>query len=897
MPTTTQTVDAVRDRVGRLSAVVATDTGTVQHVETPAPQVRRMGKGGWVTLGTVVTLTAAMGLTVLGLGVADHAVASFDASAWLWSAAKSEIARVNGVTGRVDTRVEVAAATNHPMEVSQTDRFLVLRDLATGQVSSLDLTTLQVAATTRTTAGLGVSVAVHDGAAFVVDAVQGMVRQIDPHTLVPVGEAVRFPPGITGGTFDGAGRLWVAVPSEGTVAAITAAPLPAPGGVAAGAAGPTPQRVRTVTVAGPSHDLVMSTLDDGVAVLDRTTSTLTTVRGDRQRAVPLRLRGPGSLPPHTDGARVPVTAPDDRQIVVVGDGAPVADFTVSGAGRVRPAIAWAGWVYCADEQTGTVRAFDASGRLVDTIQVKGAGGLLELEVREDHLFVNAPNASTARVIDDNHRVRVVDKYADDVLGGDPPPAPPPPRPKKPTVSTPSAPRSVTAAAGDAQVKVSWLPAVANGAAIVRYVVEGAAKPIQVGAAQRSVEITGLTNGQTYRFTVHAVNGKGAGPGRRSNPVVPTAEVPDPPASVKAQERPDGTVLVTWPAADGQGNKIAKYAVTAASAGASAPAGESTKTALVIKAGDLEFGKQYAFTVVSVNDKGAASKASPVSNTVVPFTAPAAPGNTRAVTVDAKGSVQVSWDAAADNGRPVTGYVVAAGGRSWDVTALTARLDGFGDGVTVQVTVRAVNEAGQGQPSAATARTISPPQLTAGARGAAPASVTVDSTVNDGQSATQCQLTVSQGGRSAASGWGDCRSRTVGVWRAGTSYAFTLAARNAAGTDQYSGTVSSSSVSGTVTCNDGGGTYCDSGIGIYANSRQQSSEAKGAAANGTRFEAWCKKAGTQGNQGGPTLYAAGYNSNKRSSWWVQITYKGTSYIPFIWINLDNGDNVDALPTCS
>jgi hypothetical protein len=881
--------------------VVATDNGTVQHVETPLPPTRRMGRGGWVTLGTVVALAAAMGLTVLGLGVADHAVASYDASGWLWSAAKSEIARVNGVTGKVDTRVEVAAATNHAMQVTQTDRFLVLRDLATGQVSSLDLATLQVAATTRTTAGLGVSVALDGDSAFVVDAVQGMVRQIDPRTLVPVGEPVRFPPGITGGTFDGAGRLWIAVPSEGTVVAITAAPLPAaggPGGMAAGAAGPTPQRVRTLDVAGPSHDLIVSTLDDGVAVFDRTTSTLTTVRGDTRRAVPLRLRGPGVLPSHTDGGQVPVTAPDDRQVVVVGDGAPVADFTVPGdGGRLRPAVAWAGRFYCADEQTGTVREFDASGHLVDTIEVKGARGVLELEVRENHLFINAPNSSTARVVDDHHRVRVVDKYADDVLGGDPPLAPPRVEPKKPTVGKPGAPRSVSATAGNALVRVSWRPAAANGSTIVRYVVEGAAKPIEVGAAQRSVEITGLTNGQTYRFAVHAVNGKGAGPSRRSNPVVPTAAVPDPPASVTAQERPDGTVLVKWPAANGQGNRIAKYAVTASSAGASAPAGESAKAELVIKAGDLEYGKQYAFTVVSVNDKGAASKASPVSNTVVPFTAPAAPGNTRAASVDAKGTVRVSWDAAADNGRPVSKYVVAAAGRTWDVTALTAQLDGFGDGQTVSVTVRAVNEAGDGQPSTATARTISPPKLTAGARGATPASVSVDSTVNDGQSPTQCQLSVSQGGQSAASAWGDCRSLSVPVWRAGTGYAFTLAARNAAGTDQYTGTVDSTSVSGTVTCNDSGGTYCDSGVGIYTDSRQQSNEAKGDATNGTRFEAWCKKAGTAGNQGGPSLFATRYNNNKRSSWWVQITYRGTSYIPFIWINLDNGDNVDALPTCS
>src|SRR3712207_8387993 len=91
---------------------------------------------------------------------------------------------------------------------------------------------------------------------------------------------------------------------------------------------------------------------------------------------------------------------------------------------------------------------------------------------------------------------------------------------------------------------------ASGAAITRYVVQGAGRTVQVGADQRSVNMTGLTNGETYRFEVHAVNAKGDGPSRTSNAVRPTAEVPDPPAAVEAQARPDGTVRVSWPAANG-----------------------------------------------------------------------------------------------------------------------------------------------------------------------------------------------------------------------------------------------------------------------------------------------------------------------------------------------------------
>ncbi|RQX08002.1 hypothetical protein DLJ59_02275, partial [Micromonospora inaquosa] len=391
-------------------------------VQTEAPRSRSRLRGGLVTVGTVAALLAAMGLTVLGLGAADNAVANYDASSWLWSAVRSELARVNGVTARVDTRTEIPGARQHPMQITQTDRLLLLRDLQTGQVSSLDLATLQLSATTRTTPGLGVSVALHEDAAFVVDAVQGIVRQLDPRSLTPVGEPVRYPPGITGGTFDGKGRLWIAVPSQGTVSAITAAKLPSvPASTAPVGAGLSPQQVESYDVADASHELVVSTLDDGVAVLDRTAGKLVRVQHGEVHPTPLTLSGPAALPARTSGPRVPVTVTAERRVLLVGDGGQESAFTVPGeGGRLSPAVAWADRFYCADEATGTIYSFDAAGQLVETIRGR-ANGPLELEVRENHLFINSPDSATARVVDDKHQVREVNKYANDVLGGDPPP--------------------------------------------------------------------------------------------------------------------------------------------------------------------------------------------------------------------------------------------------------------------------------------------------------------------------------------------------------------------------------------------------------------------------------------------------------------------------------------------
>ncbi|MEU8287613.1 fibronectin type III domain-containing protein [Micromonospora sp. NPDC048905] len=868
-------------------------------VQTNAPRSRL--RGGLVTVGTVAALLAAMGLTVLGLGAADNAVANYDASSWLWSAARSELARVNGVTAKVDTRTEIPNAVRHPMQITQTDRLLVLRDLHTGQVSSLDLATLQLTATTRTTPGLGVSVALHEDSAFVVDAVQGIVRQLDPRSLTPVGEPVHYPPGITGGTFDGEGRLWIAVPSQGTVSAITAATLPStPASAAPAGPGLSPKQVESYDVAEASHELVVSTLDEGVAVLDRTAGKLVRVQQGKVHPTPLTLSGAAAMPTRTSGQRVPVTVPAERRVLVVGDGGEEQAFTVPGEGdRLSPAVAWADRFYCADEATGTIYAFDAGGQLVETIKGR-ANGPLELEVRENRLFINSPDAATARVVDDKHQVRDVDKYANDVLGGDPPPVappPPPPPPKKPRVNKPSAPRSVTAAAGNAQARVSWRPAAANGAEIIKYVVEGGGQRLEVGANQRAVEVTGLTNGETYRFAVHAVNAKGDGPPRTSNPVIPTAAVPDPPASATAQERPDGTVLVTWPAANGQGNTIARYAVTASSAGTNAPVGESTKTELVVPAGELEFGTQYAFTVVAVNDKGAGSAASPVSNTVVPFTTPGTPLDLRAATVaDQPGAVTVQWAPAEANGRPVSKYLVDVGGRASEVNDTRTTVTGLGNGQNVVVKVKAVNEAGPGPEATATARTVAEPRVTVTGSSSTATAATVTFTVDAGGGQATCA--VSTPGEPTKAG--ACSSITMTGLTPGTAYAFTVTATNAAGKGTATKGETTQPLYGIATCRNGASgpeaSYCTrevagarNGNEIFKVTEQDNDRQAGWVANGTRLKAFCKKSGEE-------VYAYIYNNDKRSTWWVQVEYEGKNYIPWAWLNLEGGDNINVLPTC-
>ena len=78
--------------------------------------------GGLVTIGTVVGLIAALGLTVLGLGAADNAVASYDASSWLWSTTRSELARVNGVTAQGGHPHRRSPSARRPPDAGHPDR-------------------------------------------------------------------------------------------------------------------------------------------------------------------------------------------------------------------------------------------------------------------------------------------------------------------------------------------------------------------------------------------------------------------------------------------------------------------------------------------------------------------------------------------------------------------------------------------------------------------------------------------------------------------------------------------------------------------------------------------------------------------------------------------------------
>ncbi|MEV0645407.1 fibronectin type III domain-containing protein [Phytomonospora sp. NPDC050363] len=847
----------------------------------PGAAVRKLkSKGAVISLVTTVALIAAIVATLLGTGFFSTAVATHDAAAWLWTVTSGEMAHVNGDTGRVDIRHELTDAQGHDVEIVQTDEQILLRDLDTGKINAIDPATLQVTGSAETPPGQGVNVALHDGKAFIVDSVQGIVRQVDARTLTPIGEPLRFAAGLTGGVFDNDGTLWFAVPKEGTLV-----------GIAPGADGNAATVASTIGVAEPSHQLVLSVLREGVAVLDTTGAKLTTVYGsDDVRKVDVPLNGMAIMPISTDSTIATITITDGRRVFAV-DGTSVKDYAVPGEGtELGAAMEWWGRIYVADNATDKVYVFDKDGKVVDEVDIPAGDGLIEMVARDGHLFINAPYTKNALVVDENHKVKKVDKGIGGVLGADIPPEEKvqadPPKPKE---GPPGAPRNIRATPGDGSATLSWDAAPNNGAAITKYVVEGAPeKTYEVAGNQQVLKITGLDNGTEYNLSVYAVNKKGDGPKGSANPVVPTAEVPDAPGAPTGTANPDGTVTIQWPAADGQGNTIAGYKIdSVGAAGASQPVGEvGDETTMTVPAGQLAYGQQFAFTATAIAESGAASEPSPPSATVVPFTKPGEPDNLQANTANAKGAVHATWTAPIDNGRPITGYKVTANGQTQTVTGTAADIGGIGDGETVQVDVVAINEAGESEVASTTAKAMSKPTVSIGQHSSTTNAVTVNFSANDGGGNATCKLTV--GGKSVDGG---CSSITVGGLSASSNYEAVVTVTNAAGQATDKKNIVTNTLSGVVRCINGqnGETavYCDTGIAIYPQPKQ-SGTPDGRLMNGTRKEALCKA--DQGDK----VFASHYNNNKESAWFVKIS--GGSYIPWAWFNLDSGDNLDLLAQC-
>ena len=273
-------------------------------------------------------------------------------------------------------------------------------------------------------------------------------------------------------------------------------------------------------------------------------------------------------------------------------------------------------------------------------------------------------------------------------------------------TVPDAPVIGTATAGNSEASVTFSPPDTNGGStILSYTVTAAdsTTPANGGQTQSGstspITVSGLTNGDSYTFTVTATNSVGTGgPSGASNAVVPDS-YPGTPAAPTATAH-NASATVTWVAPNDGGSAITGYVITPyIGATAQTPVDDNNPTPTSYDVTGLTNGTTYTFEVAATNGVGT-GLSSPASNAVTPITVPGQP--TSVVVTAGKGSVKLTWHAAASNGgSAVTHYVVKPSTGSaktvGNVTSYT--FTGLTNGTAYTFTVAATNAAGTGAASA------------------------------------------------------------------------------------------------------------------------------------------------------------------------------------------------------
>ena len=351
---------------------------------------------------------------------------------------------------------------------------------------------------------------------------------------------------------------------------------------------------------------------------------------------------------------------------------------------------------------------------------------------------------------------------------------------------PGAPTNVVAAPGDSQATVTFDAAFANGAAISSYTVTSSPGSFTATGSGSPLIVTGLSNGQSYTFTVRATNAVGAGSASAPSNAVTPRTVPGAPTGVSATPGNAQALVSFTPPSDNGGSQVTGYVVTS-SPGSFTAAGANSPVVI----GGLTNGITYTFTVKATNAAGNGSPSGP-SNAVTPRTVPGKPTGVTAVPGD--GQATVSYTPPSDDGgSAITGYTVTSspdGKTGTSTNGSPVVIIGLTNGRSYVFTVTASNAAGPGLASDTSApvtpRTVpGTPTGVSASPGNGQATVSYTPPQDDGGSPiTLYTATSSPQGKTGTST--DGTPITVTGLTNGVSYTFTVKATNVAGQGGASG---------------------------------------------------------------------------------------------------------------
>jgi len=291
-------------------------------------------------------------------------------------------------------------------------------------------------------------------------------------------------------------------------------------------------------------------------------------------------------------------------------------------------------------------------------------------------------------------------------------------------TTPGAPTGVTASIADGSVLVSWnAPAFNGGLPVTSYLVTSSSLTPKTcttagGSSTANCRITGLTTGQSYTFTVTAINDAGTSASSANSNAVTAMVTPSAPLDI-AGVWGNGSVLVSWSAPSSTGGGSLVYSVSGyytADNGATKVSltGLCTSIATLVCEVPTTVSAVYYLTVTAANAAGPGPESGTLRKTLASVV-PDAPTAVKAQ--GSSGFALISWTQSFNGGPAISAYYAVSYSAADSVTHtctsatnLFCRVSGLLSGVSYTFTVYARNASGvsaTSSPSASTSFSSTP----------------------------------------------------------------------------------------------------------------------------------------------------------------------------------------------
>ncbi len=274
-----------------------------------------------------------------------------------------------------------------------------------------------------------------------------------------------------------------------------------------------------------------------------------------------------------------------------------------------------------------------------------------------------------------------------------------------SASTPSAPTSLSATAGDGQATISFTPGSDGGSAIsnYKYSTDGTTyTALSPTDSSSPVTISGLTNGTSYTIYLKAVNANGDSSASSSVTVTPST-TPSAPTSLSATAGDEQATISFTPGSDG-GSAITNYKYS--TDGTNYTALSPTDSSSPVTISGLTNGTSYTIYLKAVNANGDSAASSSV--TVTPSSTPSAPTSLSATAGD--GQATISFTPGSDGGSAISNYKYSTDGTTYTALSPTdssspVTIPGLTNGTSYTIYLKAVNA--NGDSSASSSVTVTP----------------------------------------------------------------------------------------------------------------------------------------------------------------------------------------------